>query len=371
MVLVNNPGSWSHIYPPLAHAEWFGWTPTDLIFPFFVFIVGTALAFSLRKYCDGSKTLSSVRWLVARRAAMLMLLGVSLNIFGKLCEFIWGSETSIDWATLRIPGVLQRIGLVYFVTSFIVLHVRSVGQIMIAISLLLGHWGLLHWLPNSNDPETNLSATGNISRAIDLAIFDSGHLYTGLTTEKTEPEGILGTLPTIVTALMGYWAGLFIQWRGISWRTALGLIVCGLVSVSIGLACDPILPICKKLWTSSFVLLSGGLGMVGLAVCLILFDILSWKRLARPFEIVGVNAIFVYMASEMAVHLLIAIPIKLASGEKTSALDAIYVTFFRDPMLTHLTSDERLASLAMALVTVTFWWLVLWFMARRGWVMRV
>jgi predicted acyltransferase len=354
MILVNNPGDWDHIYGPLAHARWFGWTPTDLIFPFFLFIVGTSLAYSLRKYRDGVAVSSAVYWRIARRTATLILLGWGMGLFAKCCNIAAGSATSIDLSTLRLPGVLVRIGLVYFAASLIVLHVPVRGQAVLGTVLLLGYWGLLRWTPNPHDYDANLSRKGNVVRVVDRALMSDRHLYTQGKDEPTDPEGLLSTMPAIVTTLLGYWVGLFIQRRGVNWRTVVLLALCGAACAGVGLAWDQLLPIGKKLWTSSFVMLTGGLAMICLAACLAVFDVAGWRRLARPFEIVGINAIFVFVASGMLAKVLASTQI---GGQSTHGF--IYQKLFTD----HL-ADPRLASLGMALLTVVFWWLVLWVMSR-------
>jgi predicted acyltransferase len=272
---------------------------------------------------------------------------------------------------LRFPGVLQRIALVYFATSLIVLHAGVIAQAGIAAVLLLGYWGLLHWLPNPHDPAANLTPAGNVVRVVDQAVIGSNHLYTQGKTEKTDPEGLLSTLPAIATALIGYMCGLAIQSGGANWGTVRLLLTLGAVYACVGLGWDYLFPIGKKLWTSSFVMLTGGLGMMGLAACLALFDVAGWRKLARPFEIVGVNAIFVFVGSGLLARLLGTIPVKPASEGAATALGWVYQTAFAGPIGTYVSSDPRLASLAMALATVAFWWIILWLMARRGWSVRV
>lgn len=369
MILVNNPGNWGELYPPLAHAEWFGWTPTDLVFPFFLFIVGTALAYSLRKYREGAAISSAVYSRIARRTAVLFLLGVGMGFVGKLFDLgIDGTPLHLD--TLRIPGVLQRIALVYCAASLIVLHFRLPAQIAIAAALLLGYWAMLAWLPDPHGGAKNLTPEGNVVRVVDHALIPAGHLYTQGEREKTDPEGLLSTLPSIVTSLLGYWAGLLIQRRGVNWNTVGLLVIVGALCTAMGLGWDLALPIGKKLWTSSFVMLTGGLGMIGLAAFLAAFDVAGWKRLARPLEIVGVNAIFVFVASGLLARLLGVISVQSGTGE-TSLYNWMYTSLFRDPILNHVTTDERLASLAMAVTIVAFWWLVLWLMSLRNLSVRV
>jgi predicted acyltransferase len=361
MILVNNPGSWGAIYPPLEHAAWFGWTPTDLVFPFFLFIVGSSLAFSLRKYMHGAEIESSVYWRIVRRTIVLALLGWGMGISYRVFSYLFGDAASISLANLRYPGVLVRIALVYFAASFVVLHLGVRAQLALATALLLGYWAMLGWLPNPHDYSANLSPEGNSVRVVDRALLGENHMYTKGKTEKTDPEGLLSTLPAIVTTLLGYWAGLLIQRKGVNLWTVAMLIGIGLVCFAVGWGWGLWFPISKKLWTSSFVLLTGGLAIVALGICLMVFDVWGWRRLARPFEIVGVNAIFVFVASGLLAQVLGIVEF----GDVTAK------AWLYSHLFTSWIADPRLASLGFALMTVAFWWLILWGMSRRGWTVRV
>ncbi len=363
MTLVNHPGSWEPgmRYWPLDHAAWHGWTPTDLIYPFFLFIVGTAMAYSFRKYRELGGGTPELYARIIRRTCALFLLGVGLAFFGHACERCFGDATDLGLDHLRYLGVLQRIALVYFFASLIVLNMGVRGQVILSVALLLGYWALLAWMPDPNDYQDNLSPTGNIVRSVDLKVIGADHLYTRATTEPTEPEGLLSTPPSIVITLIGYWAGLFIQRRGANFRTVATLIICGLLLAAAGQAWHEVFPINKKIWTSSFVILTSGLAAAGLALCLAVFDVAGYRRLARPFEIVGVNAIGIYVGSGLLARLLEATHIGALSTQ-----DWIYKHLFTD----HIT-DLKLASIGYALLTVAFWWLVAWLLARRGWVFRV
>jgi predicted acyltransferase len=363
MVLVNNPGTWAagQRYAPLDHAEWHGWTPTDWIFPLFLFIVGTSLAYSMRKYREGATIDPSVYGRIVRRTIILFALGLFGVFYGRVLDIFLEGQDSLHFETFRILGVLQRIALVYLAASLIVLHTGVRTQVVIILGLLLGYWALLAWLPTGSDYQTRLTAEGNIVRIVDLQILGADHMYTQAQDQKTEPEGLLSTLPSIVNTLLGYWVGLAIQRRGVNWGTVGRLIIVGLIVAAIGLAWDQAFPINKKLWTSSFVLLTSGVGMIGLGLCLGLFDVAGYKRLARPFEIVGINAIFVYVGSGLLARTLEATHV----GELTTQ-DWLYKEAFTDQI-----SDPKLASFAFAAATVAFWWIILGGMARRGWSVRV
>jgi len=356
MILVNNPGG-EPVFWPLDHAEWHGWTPTDLIFPFFLFIVGTALAYSLRKYRDGAHIAPSVYWRIARRTALLIFLGWMPTLLLKTIHAFHGE--TFDLANLRIFGVLVRIALVYFFTSLIVLHVPLRAQIVLAVVILLGYWATLAFLPNPHHYESNLSRKGNVVGLVDRNVIGTKHMWSG--DPITDPEGMLSTLPAIVTALLGYWAGLFIQRRGVNYHMVAMLAICGLVLAAVGQGWHFAFPINKKLWTSSFVLLTAGLAMMVLAGCLLKFDIWGWRRLARPWEIVGINAIFVFVGSGLLAILLRDMRIEGKSGH----------AWLYQHLFTSWITDPRIASLGYALMIVAFWWLVCWIMSRFGWSIRV
>ncbi len=359
MILVNNPGEWGEKYQywPVDHAPWHGWTPTDLIFPFFLFIVGTSLAYSLRRFRNGEQISPAVYWRILRRTALLIFLGWMPSLLLKTIGTFHGQ--AFDLSNLRIFGVLVRIALVYFCTSLIVLHVPLRGQAALALVILLGYWATLAFLPDPHDYWKNLSNEHNVTVVVDRALVGDKHMYHG--DPPTEPEGFLSTFPAIVTALMGYWSGLFIQRRGVNYRTVVMLALFGLVCAAIGQGWHFAFPINKKLWTSSFVLLTGGLAMLMLAGCLMKFDIWGWRRLARPFEIVGVNAIFVFVCSGLLSILLGRVHI----GDVTAH------AWIYHSLITSWIHDPKLASLGMAIVTVAFWWLMCWLMARLGWSIRV
>jgi predicted acyltransferase len=370
MIMVNNPGTWSAMYWPLGHAQWHGWTPTDLIFPFFLFIVGTSLAYSLRKSIEMGGATPEVWARIVRRTCILFLLGVGMALFGHVCDYLSGKKDSLDLESLRYLGVLQRIALVYFFASLIVLKLSVRNQVMLSIVILLGYWAVLRWLPEPDNQASNLSAGGNIVRVVDLKVIGEGHLYKN---ELTEPEGLVSTPSSIVIALCGYWAGLYIQRsssnaasRGVNppgptLQTVCLLIAAGAAAAAIGLAWGTVLPINKKIWTSSFCLLTSGLATMGLGACLAIFDVAGFKRLGRPFEIVGVNAITVYVGAGLLARVLGATHI----GELTTH-QWIYQRLFTD----HI-ADPKLASLGFALLVVAFWWLVACAMSRRGWTLRV
>jgi predicted acyltransferase len=365
MILVNNPGTTEgDQYWPLQHAVWNNPTPTDLIFPTFLFIVGTSLAYSLRKYRAGATIKPSVYSRIAIRTAVLIGLGVCMAFFSHLVNYLVGNSTSLNLDTVRLPGILQRIGLVYCAVALIALHIRPRGQVTLAGAVLLGYWALLAWLPDPHNVQANYTPEGNLVRVVDRAVLTDGHLFTQSTDDPTDPEGLLSTIPAIVTSLFGYWAGLTIQRRGVNWNTVLWLMACGTVCILFALAWNPLFPINKRMWTSSFVFLAGGVSLQLLALCLLLFDVKRWRQLAWPFAIAGINAIFVFVGSGLVDQLLLRV--SPPNGADLSARQWLYDTFFHSWV-----ADPKLASLGFAVTVVAFWWLLVYAMARRGWVVRV
>lgn len=361
MILVNNPGTWSDRFAPLAHAKWHGWTLTDLVFPFFLFIMGTAMAFSLSKYRDADHVEMSVYRRIFRRTLLLISLGLFLNLSKTGVGWLFGYGDGLHLDVLRFTGVLQRIALVFLGTSLIVIKSGLRTQVIIAATFLLGYWAMLAWLPNPSDFQANLSPEGNVGRIVDVAVIGAQHMRDQARHYPSDATGLLATLPSIVSALLGYWAGLLIRLRLPHTKTITWLVSAGIGLTLLGLAWGYVLPINKTLWTSSYVALSGGLALVALAMFFWLFDVAGWRRFAKPLEIVGVNAIFAYVGAEFVSILLGTFQI-----QGTSVKSWLYTN-----VLANNLADPRIASLGYAVAIVAFWWLILWAMARRGWSIRV
>lgn len=378
MILVNNPGSWGAMYWPLGHADWHGWTPTDLIFPFFLFMVGVAMAYSFAKYTTGEGRATRAVWVrIVRRVLMLILLGLVLAASGRLWNFVLGQLESWNWGTLRWPGVLQRIGLAYLGASLVVLLLTKRWQFVAALTLLVGYTAFLKLLPTDVAPGDRLEETSNLVRQIDLAVIGADHMWTRATSQPTDPEGLLSTLPSIVTVLIGYAIGRAIKGRVVTPAMLGQLLLAGVGLAALGQAWHygPHpgwgMPINKALWTPSFVLLSGGLGIVALAVCLLVFDYLGKgstviARVATAFQMVGVNAIFVFVASGLVARLLTILKV---GGDTLKGW--LYDTAIVGPLTAVGLTDPKLASALYAAAFVGCWWLVLWAMWGRGWSIRV
>ncbi|MEG4915266.1 heparan-alpha-glucosaminide N-acetyltransferase domain-containing protein [Microcoleus sp. B7-D4] len=390
MILVNNPGSWKQVYPPLEHAEWHGCTPTDLVFPFFLFIVGCAMSFSLSKYIQNyPKTeretsiitqtkeksespknplpfssfllpSSNIYWRIARRAAILFILGLLLNTSSIALDVLLNSAPVENFGKIRIMGVLQRIGLAYFLSAIAILNLSPRNQKLLAVAVLLGYWGALTVFAVGGYTAGELTPEGNLGGYVDRLILGSQHLYKG---GPFDPEGLLSTLPAVVTVLIGYFTGESLRVQPITTRTSINLAICGLSCVVIGHLWGLLFPINKQLWTSSYVVFTAGWALLLLAFCYETIEVREWKW-GRPFEIMGLNAIFLFVASGIVARILLKTHIGTGENAPTT-YTWIYENWFV-PWAGPLNG-----SLAFAVTAVLFWWLILYGMYRRGWAIKI
>ena len=291
MVLVNNPASWSHVFPPLRHAEWHGWTPTDLIFPFFLFIVGMSISLSYALHVAERTSRTALYLKIIKRSMFIFGLGLFLHLF-----------PGFHFGSLRIPGVLQRIAVCFLIGAFLFLNLKPKSRIVLSMVLLVGYWALLTFVPVPGHGPGILTPEGNLPGHVDTWLL-SGHLYR----PEFDPEGLLSTLPAIVTLLLGTLAGDWLRTPRTIVRKSLGIFIVGLPLTVIGLLLDPIFPINKALWTSSYVLLTGGLALLVFGVCFVLIEGFQWKRWAGPFLALGSNAIAVYVGSSLMGNLLLSL----------------------------------------------------------------
>ena len=340
MVIVNNPGDWSHVHAPLLHAEWNGWTPTDLIFPFFLFIVGVSITLSRRTASWRS---------IARRAAVIFALGLFLNGFPRF-----------DVETWRIPGVLQRIAICYLAAATLSRVVRrafparpyraAVRLMLIALALCVGYWAIMMRVPPPGGVAGDLSPEGNLGAHIDRTLMP-GHLWK----PRWDPEGLLSTVPAIATTLFGIVAGLSIGSTPTGLRKVTGLIAAGAIGIALGYAWSPFFPINKALWTSSYTLFTAGAACLLVGVCYWAVDVRGWRRWTKPFVILGSNPIALYVASGVLADTL--------GG--TGAGRHLYVNLFA-PF-----ASPKNASLLYALANLALLFVLLVWMHRRRIFLRV
>lgn len=335
MITVNTPGSWRYIYSPLRHSSWHGCTPTDLVFPFFLFAVGVAMWFSFKKFNYQLSRAASLK--ILRRTALIFLIGLLLNAFPFVGR---------DYSHLRIMGVLQRIALAYGIGGFICLGVNRKWHLPIAGSILLLYWGLTSWLGGA-DP---YSLANNISIPIDKAILGANHMYKGFGI-AFDPEGLYSTIPAIVTVMLGFFTGRVIASNSKE-RAVSYLLFMGCIAVALGSIWNLVFPINKPLWTSSYVLYAAGLAQLVLGVMIFLIDIKGWKKWSHPFLVFGMNSLFIFVLSVVWVKViayLIHIPV---DGKMVTGYSWLYHQGFAS------WAGAMNGSLFFALFHIVMYWLI-------------
>lgn len=350
MVLVNTPGDGRNVYAPLEHAEWHGWTPTDVVFPSFLWIVGVAMTLSLGRRVAAGASRGRLFGQAARRAAILFALGVLIYVY-----------PAFDWHTQRILGVLQRIAICYLIACAIYLTTRVRGQIVWIVSLLAVYWALMMLVPVPGYGAGHLEMGANLANYVDRVVLGS-HNYLG--TKTWDPEGIVSTLPAIATALLGIMAGHILRLRRTLAERTSWLFLTGNLLLAAGLIANVWLPINKKLWTSSFTLFMAGLDFVVFALFLWLIDGQGYRRWAKPLAIMGMNAIAVYLASEFLDEAFGAVRWSTATGPTN-----LHVWLYQH-LFAWMASPMN-ASLLYAIAYVLVMYAIAYVMYRRGWFLRV
>jgi predicted acyltransferase len=299
MIVVNNPGDWTVVYPPLLHAYWTGLTVADLVFPAFIFVMGLAMPFAFaRRWMAGAST-REIDNHIARRVALLIALGLVLNAVSNV-------------SPLRVPGVLQRIALAYFVASSVMLHVRPSRWLLAAAVLLVVHWALLILVPFGDHPAGTMTPDDNLARFIDTLVFGRHAL-----TIPIDPEGLLGTLTASATAVLGAVAGDLVRRAPDNAARLRGLTAGSAAALSLGLIWSRALPLSKPLWTGSFVLVTAGLTTIVFALMYFIVDMRGLRRWCRPFMWLGANALVIYVGSEVVRRLLDEAVVTQGSGRTT------------------------------------------------------
>jgi predicted acyltransferase len=346
MILVNNAGDWAHTYWPLRHAPWNGWTPTDLIFPFFLFIVGVSLVFSFSSRTARGQSRSRLLLHVLKRSAIIFALGLFLYAYPKF-----------DLHTARIPGVLQRIAVVYLLTSILVLYTGRVTRAIVTGGLLIGYWLLLTRVPVPGYGAGVLTMDGNLVGYVDrLLIYN--HLWIA---HRFDPEGILSTIPSIATCLLGVFTGEWMRSaKSVSQKLA-GMFAASAIGLILGEIWNLWFPINKMIWTSSYVLFTAGFALFAFAVCYWIIDLRGWKRWSVPFLVFGLNPLAIYFLASFA--------------ETALNVHQIHGDSVRHILFAHLfaatLNDPYLASLAWSISFALVFMLVAWVMYRRRIFIRV
>ncbi|MHA8090979.1 acyltransferase family protein [Aquirufa regiilacus] len=385
MTIVNNPGDWGHIYAPLEHAAWNGCTPTDLVFPFFLFIVGVSVSLNAGQIVPVSKIIS--------RTLSLLLLGWFLSFFAKIHVGDWTGVSLLivrlvatglvavifftdyarklyvlfalfilafvlafggfdDFANVRLPGVLPRIALVYAVLASLQGRLAARGLVFLSLLFLIGYWAIMNYVPVPGIGAANLHEGTNLAAYVDNYLLP-GHLWS--VTKTWDPEGILSTIPAFATGIMGMLAGLYFRSQ-----TRL-LAMAGLFCIVLGAVWDLYFPINKALWTSSFVLYTAGWAIVLLCLLYWLVDVQQFKAWTKPFVIFGVNPMLVFFFSGIIPRALNMVEIE---GIGLSA-------FLQDFLFASRITDPYLASLAGALCYLLIWYVILQFFYQSGRVFKV
>lgn len=347
MIIVNTPGDWDIAYSMLKHAQWDGFTPTDLVFPSFVFITGLSSWFSFKRY---DHTLSqSLLLKIWKRTLIIFLLGVGLYAFPFYNHPISG------W---RILGVLQRIALCYGIGSTLALVLNRKQIIGLSAFLLLAYWGIMLQFGD-------LTLTGNAVLKLDLLLFGDGHLYHGEGI-AFDPEGLLSTMPSIVTFLIGYLAGQYLGQNNNKQLVFRNLIMWGGILIAGGLIWNFGFPINKKLWTSSYVLLAAGLSMSIFALCYYIVDIKGKSGWAWPLKVFGTNAILAYMVSELLVIALSEFIHVQGTTEMLNGHAASYTY-----LLASWLGRNEFSSFIFALLYTTVCWAVVYLFYRKNIFLKV
>ena len=404
MTIVNNPGDWGHVFPPLLHAEWNGCTPTDLVFPFFIFIMGVAVPLAMPDKIYDDTTFNKI--LV--RSLRMLCLGIFFNFFEKiqlfglegiplligrliititvgyalmgnfssklknifafsiLIIYLFLAYSGIEaYQDVRLPGVLQRIAIVYFVVSLLYLKTSQKTQIITGIVLLLGYWAVMTLIPVPGIGEANLEKGTNLASWLD-SILLKGHMYHE--TKTWDPEGILSTIPSIVNGIIGLLIGQLLLLKIAKTEIAKKMVLIGIALIIIGLLWNIVFPINKSIWTSSYVLYTTGLAATTLAILYYIIDIADYKKGFKPFLIWGVNPMIVFFSSQIIPQALIMIQFEnpYKSGEQINLLNYLYsfgiAPFFSNPMM---------ASFAGALVYVGIWTFILWIFYKNKLIFKV
>jgi len=336
MILVNNPGSWAHIYAPLEHAAWQGCTPTDLVFPFFLFVVGASMFFSFSKYGNQLNKKSLLK--IGKRTLLIFAIGLFLNSFPQ-----WNQ----DFSKLRIMGVLQRIALAYGFAALIVLLVKRKYLPYLGGLILLTYWGLVIYA-GGTDP---YSLAGNPASPFDTALLGVSHVYKGFGI-PFDPEGLFSTLPAIVTVLIGYLIGAVIK-ETPRMKVPAKLAAFGIIAFIAGLLWGLYFPICKAIWSSSYVLYTAGWASILLALLIWLIDLKGYSGWTSFFVVFGVNPLFIFAFSGLWARILgRMIHITSAEGKVVSGSTWLYNTIFV-PI-----GGDLNGSLLFALFHVILFWLL-------------
>ena len=350
MIIVNNPGDWGAVYAPLLHADWHGCTLTDLVFPFFLFIVGVAIPLALGSRKDAGTADTALYRKIIIRVILIFLIGLALSGFPYY-----------NLSTIRIPGVLQRIAIIYGVVAILYLKVSVRGLWISLIICLAGYWFLMTKLPVSGYGYASLEPETNLGAWLDYTLL-KGHLWSS--SRVWDPEGILSTLPAFGTGILGLWTGIKLRSKDQLNDNLHLIIFTGAVLLLLGYVWDMSFPINKKIWTSSYVLFTGGMAMLTLASLIWLIDIKGYNKWTRHFIYFGMNSMVVFVGSGLLARMLGLI--KWTNGEKSTTLKSFLYGFYQYDWM-----PLKLSSLLFAFSQVVLFYLFLRWLYYKKWFWRL
>lgn len=367
MILVNNPGSWSNIYGPLKHAPWHGCTPTDLVFPFFLFAVGNAMAFVMPRLQEAG-TSTFLRKVLTRT---LLIFGIGLflnwspfvrwNGEGELVFKSW-VESSNPENGIRILGVLQRIALAYCFASLIIYFLKPSTVIITSVWILFGYWVLCYVFGAEGDP---YSLQGYFGTAVDKAVLGVPHMYKGEGV-PFDPEGLASTLPSIVQVVIGYFAGSFIRQKGANYEMLSKLFIAGALLTFFGLVLDLGFPINKKIWSSSFVLYTSGLGLQVLSIVIYLIEFRKARGVwSRFFDVFGKNPLFIFVLSGFLPRIISLLRWTDHIDENGKPVYTNLFAWFYDNICTKVPGSPNNGSLLYAISMIIFYWAICYLLDRK------
>lgn len=374
MIMVNNPGSWEHIYAPLDHAIWNGCTPTDLVFPFFLFAVGNAMSFVMPRFEQAGT--GSFMKKVVKRTLLIFAIGLFLN-WSPFC--MWQNNTIVfkpwEWTSsdgtlhgIRILGVLQRIAIAYFFASLVVYFLKTKGAYVFCVTILLLYWFLCFALGDKTDP---YSLSGFFGTHVDKAILGEAHMYHGEGV-AFDPEGIGSALNPIVQIIFGYFVGQYIQQKGKTYEMLSNLFIIGTILTFMGFVWDMSFPINKKIWTSSYVLYTTGLAVFTLSTFIFLIEFKNLKGAwSRFFDVFGKNPLFIFVLSGFLPRVLGLIRIANGTDESGKQLYTSPFGWFYEHVCKNVAPDLRVGSLLYALITIAFYWVIVYILDKRKIYIRV
>ncbi|WPU96371.1 DUF5009 domain-containing protein [Mucilaginibacter sabulilitoris] len=352
MILVNTPGDGDHVYAPLEHSKWNGCTPTDLVFPFFLFMVGVSIVYALESKKALQANHTGIMWHTLRRMLILIGLGLSIFLFYRP-----------DFAHLRFPGVLQRIGIVYFIATLTYLKTSERTRDWLTVIILVSYYLIMYYIPVPDGHAANLTPEYNLAAWVDRAVFSTNHMYRF--TKQWDPVGLLSTWPAIATALFGIRIGTILKNNNIQVNEkCVKLFLIGIAAIVLGLITDLFFPINKSLWTSSYVLYTGGICTVGLTAAFWLIDVKGYKKYAWIMVVFGVNAISAYILSEIVPGLINFLKIP-HNGHHIMGMKYLYRAVFL-PLVSPVN-----ASLLAACVFVALIWGMMYILYKRKIVIKI